>query len=674
MKTVRKLLCLALVLVMALSLAPTALGDGGHVHSWRERSRTEPTCTKEGSVTYFCSCGEIKTETLPALGHDWDSGRIWQDDSFPGGEKLRFTCRRCGYTWDEALPQEEPDEYGWEPPEEPEEPAIPDGAVSPATGEPEGEAKIKFEAKHIWHWNDEHKVGGAINIYGFLHNLGDISLFGAVLDMYRWDKSAGAFVFYDTVTGDNKGEGYSLWANHYNYARINHDYIIEEWDLENAEDGLAKLQLVARAETEEGQTVESEPLLYSFPIYDPSLLLEAEDCSEVQAPVDGYVKVEVTVASTGTETYAYDHLWSWRFDSEGHHEPGEDELRNYDLSHLQPGSPEKAEFWIQVTAEDAAEGEVRRKLCLRFLRWSRKDGRTVFPDTPMEDQGLELVWWGAWGCTNWVEIVIPLPENLDDAYPASAPLTSCVPALTGLGEGTAEWTLTRCYEHAALAREAEGKRPEEALALWAEALDAEYEEWLNEADESLRPLIEAERDAFNEQMEACRAAWADLVGEDYAAEKAAELAMHKLSLLCFSRRADAEAWAAVTAAPEALDAAGSPAACLRQSWDGATELQTRETLCENHRGMELRASDAESARALKLGWLLALNGETDEWYLSADEESRPLIAEARQSFGRWLKAEEALLSLQFPEDPALVQQLLVLAVRERAMDSCRAGG
>ena len=66
MKTVRKLLCLALVLVMALSLAPTALGDGGHVHSWRERSRTEPTCTMEGSVIYVCSCGEIKTETLPA--------------------------------------------------------------------------------------------------------------------------------------------------------------------------------------------------------------------------------------------------------------------------------------------------------------------------------------------------------------------------------------------------------------------------------------------------------------------------------------------------------------------------------------------------------------------------------------------------------------------------------
>ena len=71
---------------------------------------------------------------------------------------------------------------------------------------------------------------------------------------------------------------------------------------------------------------------------------------------------------------------------------------------------------------------------------------------------------------------------------------------------------------------------------------------------------------------------------------------------------------------------------------------------------------------------LTLNEETDAWYLSADEEIRPLIAEARQSFGRWLAAEEALLNLQYPDDPALVQQLLALAVRSRAMDSCGLGG
>lgn len=316
----------------------------------------------------------------------------------------------------------------------------------------------------------------------------------------------------------------------------------------------------------------------------------------------------------------------------------------------------------------------------------------MFPDTPedqivsKEDTDCEGMYpssaWvsitgsevGLYGYPATVEIVVPLLEPPEEPAPVPErePRPFCAPALTGLGEGTAEWTLNRCDAHAALAREAEDKMPEEALALWTEALDAEYEAWLAEAEESLRPAIETERDAFREQLEAYRALWAGLGGEELGAEKAAELTMHKVSLLCFARHADEAAWAAVTAGAEALDAAESPAACQRQSRDSVTELQIRETLCEEHRGLGLTAEDDASWRQLKRDWLNALNGETDAWYLLLDEEARPLLAEARQSFGRWLKAEEALLSLQFPEDPALVQQLLALAVRSRALEFCGA--
>ena len=59
MKTMRKLLCLLLALVFAAALLPAAaLAEDGHTHDWQERSRTEPSCTKEGSVTYTCACGE----------------------------------------------------------------------------------------------------------------------------------------------------------------------------------------------------------------------------------------------------------------------------------------------------------------------------------------------------------------------------------------------------------------------------------------------------------------------------------------------------------------------------------------------------------------------------------------------------------------------------------------
>ena len=113
MKTMRRLLCLLLALVFAAALLPAvALAEDGHTHDWQERSRTEPSCTKEGSVTYTCACGETKTEILPALGHNWDEGKIVDDPHNPGGRALRFRCRRCDALMFRALPAEEPEHAG----------------------------------------------------------------------------------------------------------------------------------------------------------------------------------------------------------------------------------------------------------------------------------------------------------------------------------------------------------------------------------------------------------------------------------------------------------------------------------------------------------------------------------------------------------------------------------
>ena len=663
MKRMKKLLALAL----ALSLAPTALAESGHTHSWKERSRTEPTCTQAGSVTYVCSCGEKKVEPLPALGHAWNAGEIVEDESFPGGKKLHFWCWRCGETRDEALPAEEPDDYGWEPPEELEEPGNPEGEVSPASGEPEDGPKLLLQEYMKGLFTLGNQPGEKHTFCMELRNEGTAPLLAPRIDLYLWDKNIGDFVFHETVLSD---EDYVLETQRWG----KHSFILTEGDLENAMDGHAQYLFIAYAKTKEGEEVESEPLLYSFPIYDATVLLKVENPTEPQNPEAGYVKAKVRVKNVGTETLCYDDIWCRGTNAdktEGFFT--NDELRNYDLSWFQQGTTEEAEIWIEVCQEDLDAGEVRRELNIIFGRWVREGGRTVFFDTPKADvQGIENTWYKFW--SNEVEVVIPLAEEQEDTPPALAPamVSACQPALTGLGDGATEWTLTRCPDHAAVAREAEGKTGAEALALWSEALDAEYEEWLAEADESLRPLIEAERDAFMEQLEAYRALWTDQVGADFAAEKAAELAKHKLSLLCFARHADEEAWAALLG--EAESGQQGTASCSLWSQDLGTELRVREQTCENHRGLGLQASDAQSARALKLSWLQALNEETDEWYLSADEESRPLIAEARQSFGRWLAAEEALLNLQYPENEALVQQLLALAVRERAMDSCGVGG
>ena len=699
MKRIRKLICLALALLMALSLAPTALGDGGHVHSWRERSRTEATCTKEGSVTYFCSCGETKTEILPALGHAWNAGEILEDEGFPGGKKLHFWCWRCGATRDEALPAEEPDDYGWEPPEEPEEPASPDGAVSPATGEAEGSASIELKDMLVWYVSSAlHRPGCKIWLWWELKNTGDVKVYDAECELYRWNKSAGAYVPFDPGDALHGNEHCTLYPPSLIGSSIFYKiqpYIFSEEDLENAKDGFLEIMIIGRAHTENGVELETEPLIYRFPIFDPSIVVEAEGCSAGQVPEGGYVKVGLTATSTGTETFTYNGRDGTGYDKDGFPYSAKWTMSlDGDLSWVAPGKPGEALVNILVTEADVEAGEVRRDLTLYFMRRYRTDGGTVFPDTPedqvvsMDDSDCEGMYpsatcvlitgseVGLYGYPATVEIVVPLLEPPEEPAPVPErePRPFCEPALTGLGEGAAEWTLTRCDAHAALAREAEGKTPEEAVGLWTKALEAEYDEWLSEAEESLRPAIQAERDAFMGQLEACRAAWAELGGEELGAEKAAELIKHKMGLLCFARHADEEAWAAVFSEAESLDTADSPAACLRRSRDSAAELQIREENCENHRGLGLQASDAQSARALKLSWLLTLNGETDVWYLGMDEENRPRIAEARQSFGRWLAAEEALLKLQHPDNEALVQQLLALALRDRAMDSCGLGG
>ena len=699
MKTTRRLLCLLLALVFAAALLPAAaLAEDGHTHDWQERSRTEPTCTKEGSVTYICACGETKTEILPALGHDWDEGKIVEDPHNPGGKRLRFRCKRCDALMFRDLHQEEPeDDYGWEPPEEPEEQESPDGAVSPAGGEAEGKAKIELKDMLVWYVSStRHRPGCKIWLWWELKNTGDVKVYDSECEVYRWNKSAGAYVPFDPGDALHGNEHYTLYPPSLIGSSIFYKiqpYIFSEEDLENAKDGFLEIMIVGRAHTENGVELETEPLIYRFPIFDPSIVVEAEDCSAGQVPEGGHVKVGLTATSTGTETFTNNMYTCTGYDKYGL--PYSAEWTMFfegDLSWVAPGKPGEAEVSIYVTEDDVEAGEVRRDLTLYFMRRYRTDGGTVFPDTPedqivsKEDTDCEGMYpssaWvsitgsevGLYGYPATVEIVVPLLEPPEEPAPVPErePRPFCAPALTGRGEGPAEGTRKRCGADAALAREAEDKTPEEALALWTEALDAEYEAWLSEADESLRPAIETERDAFREQLEAYRALWAGLGGDDLGAEKAAELAMHKLSLLCFARHADKAAWAAVTAAPEALDAAESPAACQRQSRDSVTELQTRETLCEEHRGLGLTAEDDAGWRQLKRDWLNALNGETDAWYLLLDEEARPLLAEARQSFGRWLKAEEALLSLQFPEDPALVQQLLALAFRSRALDFCGA--
>lgn len=54
--------------------------------------------------TYACSCGEVKTEPIPALGHSWSEWKVTkQPTSKDKGTETR-TCSVCGETESRDIP------------------------------------------------------------------------------------------------------------------------------------------------------------------------------------------------------------------------------------------------------------------------------------------------------------------------------------------------------------------------------------------------------------------------------------------------------------------------------------------------------------------------------------------------------------------------------------------
>ena len=112
--SLKKVLSIFLALIMVFSCT----NEGGKEtktetvkalgHKWDDgKVTTEPTCTAEGVKTISCTntgCKEAKTETVPALGHDWDEGAVTKEPTKKEtGEKV-LTCKNCGETKTEEIP------------------------------------------------------------------------------------------------------------------------------------------------------------------------------------------------------------------------------------------------------------------------------------------------------------------------------------------------------------------------------------------------------------------------------------------------------------------------------------------------------------------------------------------------------------------------------------------
>ena len=73
-------------------------------HKWNEGEiTTEPTCTEEGVKTFTCTvCGETRTETVAALGHDLTKTEAEMVTCTEAGNIEYWTCERCGKIFSDA--------------------------------------------------------------------------------------------------------------------------------------------------------------------------------------------------------------------------------------------------------------------------------------------------------------------------------------------------------------------------------------------------------------------------------------------------------------------------------------------------------------------------------------------------------------------------------------------
>ena len=103
MRKLIKILLVAVILCFAAAVTVVAASDCNH--SWQEAYKDNPSCEKEGGINYIClNCGDLKTETLSAIGHNYGDF-IYNDDATctEDGTKIG-ACKNCGEV--ELLPDE----------------------------------------------------------------------------------------------------------------------------------------------------------------------------------------------------------------------------------------------------------------------------------------------------------------------------------------------------------------------------------------------------------------------------------------------------------------------------------------------------------------------------------------------------------------------------------------
>ena len=270
----------------------------------------------------------------------------------------------------------------------------------------------------------------------------------------------------------------------------------------------------------------------------------------------------------------------------------------------------------------------------------------------------------------------PTPTPTPKAKPASMArpeANHCGFELTGIGTGVAEYAQQRCAAHQAVADQAKAllekaTASEETLeawraakALWQEALGKEYSAFLAAADEATRPLIEAEREAFFEQLAAHEAMLALLHPDDpaLAARRVTEALERRVAELCFARHHGRPLTFDEAGAEELPDAEACERCHRVEESEAEGDGDTlREILCETHRALEW------------VEWLEALQEQMRGRIPEGNAEAEAAIQADLTAFEEWLAARKALVEALHPQAPDLADEVLALAARARALELC----
>lgn len=80
-------------------------------HHWDHGTITKKaTCTENGEKTYYCTdadCNKTYVETIPATGHSWDDGKVTEAATCKKEGIKTYTCKNCGETKTESIPKTE---------------------------------------------------------------------------------------------------------------------------------------------------------------------------------------------------------------------------------------------------------------------------------------------------------------------------------------------------------------------------------------------------------------------------------------------------------------------------------------------------------------------------------------------------------------------------------------